>query len=384
MVLLSGKLPGQRFESAGDAASFLTRVAWLQRAAVDGSCLREAPAKILSDSEVALTALGQNRDAYRHLGEDLKSDPDFLSALCRLWLPAIKRNGLELEGAPPAVKDCREAALAAISQYGGYLQYVSDRLREDREVVLAAVSDDGDALAHAGEVLQADRGIVFAAVRKTPSALQFAAPALRDDGELLSFVGILGHSKGVRPEMAIVSVRFEGASSSVTEYSKAVLRGIDAHPFLKDFDVYVPNPSSGCFCGSKDVLFSSAWACRGTAATCGLVKTDGYGRPAADTCWRHALRWHQQRAKFSNGFVVQIIEGVQKSPNGGYTEHALGESQDLREEMTRAVQLKVFRLWQKTDFGAPEVHALAAAVKSWQDEQADITFDQLLEACDVR
>merc|ERR1711935_1173058 len=80
----------------------------------------------------------------------------------------------------------------------------------------------------------------------------------------------------------------------------------------------------------------------GTASTCkftearNLVRASPWPwsmkKPARQSCWRFAFRYHQQVSKDTNGFMIQVDEF-----------DGLGDGQKIETLMAEQVGLKIFR-----------------------------------------
>merc|ERR1712032_1466257 len=66
-------------------------------------------------------------------------------------------------------------------------------------------------------------------------------------------------------------------------------------------------------------------ACRGTGTQC--------TRPCNQSCWRYSFAWHQQMARDSSGFMLQVIEGGK-----------LGAGQEIEAEMANHMNLRTFKI----------------------------------------
>uniref|UniRef100_A0A7S1A3Y3 DUF4116 domain-containing protein n=1 Tax=Noctiluca scintillans TaxID=2966 RepID=A0A7S1A3Y3_NOCSC len=103
----------------------------------------------------------------------------------KLVLAAVRKNGVELERAPPNLQRDPEVVLAAVSNMGVALEFASAELQSDRQVVLSAVAEDGDALWYAAPELRSDKEVVLTAVRSNGDALAHAHPDLQNDREIV-------------------------------------------------------------------------------------------------------------------------------------------------------------------------------------------------------
>jgi len=136
------------------------QVEWLQKVQQYWPSLRSAPPEILSDREVAVTAVKRSGEALALLSTELRADPDVvLSAVCR--------NGASLLHANARLRADPDLVLAAVGQHGPALAHAADRLRSAHDFVLAAVERNVECLAFADEETFAPRP--RAEVRNEPS-----------------------------------------------------------------------------------------------------------------------------------------------------------------------------------------------------------------------
>ena len=93
-------------------------------------------------------------------------------------LTAVAQNRYAFRDASEALRNDREVVLAAVKDNWLALRYASQALRNDRALVLAAVVECGLALQYASEALRNDRALVLTAVSNNRRALQFVAEPL--------------------------------------------------------------------------------------------------------------------------------------------------------------------------------------------------------------
>ena len=118
----------------------------------NGMNLAGAPANIKSNTLVVLGAFLQNYKALEHASPNLKANKDFMRAV-------VEDNGLALQYAS------KKVVLATVKQNGQALQHAPEALRGDRDVVLAAVCKSGYALQYVSKALKEYRDVVLAQLR---------------------------------------------------------------------------------------------------------------------------------------------------------------------------------------------------------------------------
>jgi len=285
-------------------------------------------------------------------------------------------------------------SIRALEEDAEALEFVPCDLKRDKRLVLRVVERNGHALEHAGEGLQNDPDVVLRAVTNDPGALRFAGELLlsqqelRDRAGLRDFSWLSAHDSSSVP-VVVMSVRYalNKKSSAASTYLQIFL---SEHPFFKKFRFYNPNAFSKRFCKYKadgttidwDACADGDWKCRGRldgAEKCGFPeycggrnqycpgckgKDETCTRPCKDSCWRYSFRWHQQLAKNSRGFMLQVVETGK-----------LGPGQELEDRMAEDIGLRIFRIAIDAGFNATRADG--------PSEQEKIVVDKLAVAVKV-
>lgn len=168
---------------------------------------------VLGDSQL-LTAVERESDGSVYLTVLVRHE-DFC-----YWLQEVKKNGLNLANAPPAICSDEVIVLAAIAQNGLSIQFAAHSMKSDphfiteavkanpsafthahmdlrgnRAFVLELVKQNGCALVGATEDLKRDRTIVLEAVKENEYAILHADVHLREDAEFVAHMA--KHNCGV-------------------------------------------------------------------------------------------------------------------------------------------------------------------------------------------
>jgi len=125
-----------------------------------------------------------------------------------------------------------------------------------------------------------------------------------------------------------LSVRFSLARSS-TDYATNFAIFLKRHSYLEEFQAY--NPNAWCKDSCDPSFTDINHPCRGTIQTCSFLEAQnlvqapsGEMRPANQSCWRYSFRFHLQKSKETNGFMIQVQE-----------QHGLGDGQRLKQRWPR-------------------------------------------------
>lgn len=271
--------------------------------------------------------------------KEMKADKEIIGE-------AIRQDGLLLKIASDELKADKDLVMTAVELCGEALEYAADELKSDPEVVQAAVKQNGEALKFASEKLRSTKEIVLAAVRQKPITLRYALGGLNQDNECLAICGIFDDAYDSRSSVdttrVVMSTRFSLGERS-SPYATTMALGLKRHPFFQDKDLYFPN---GWDKGTCDPDWTNiAHRCRGTFETCEKADYLKTGVPKEkECCWRYSFRYQLERAKRTNGFMIQV-EQYYKDVDGG--RHILGDGQQIETEMAEQVGVKVFRVQQE-------------------------------------
>jgi len=163
---------------------------------------------------------------------------------------------------------------------------------------------------------------------------------------------------------------FFSSSWEATSYAAQFAVAMKTDPFLGNFQTYEPRVTCIHLC---DPTFSGTdHPCRGTVDTCLFPRQlnfDADSRPKATRCcWRVDVRVHQQHAKDTSGFMIQLEE-----------HQGLVNDQKFDIDMAEQVRLKVFRVRATTSqWNAANFQRVATAVKAWYNSEcADDTMETI-------
>jgi len=198
--------------------------------------------------------------------------------------------------------------IAAVQKEGySLIKDVSRKLQMDEDLWIAAVQQDGNCLQHAPEEIRKNKEVVIAAARKTPAALKYGLDGMNQDGDCLKASSIWDQDQ-------------DKAVYSRTE--RAILKN-DTH--LQHFKTYNPNAwcQDSCDPNFTDMPYRRV-----------QYPDSGQTKPCATSCWRFAVRFHQQLSKETNGFMIQVEE-----------RNGLGDGQKIETKMAKEVGIKVFRTY---------------------------------------
>lgn len=367
----------------------------------DWRILEKLPEEMQSDEKILECCLVKSNSALKFVPKKYKDSIDFI-------LPFISKNGNLLQYVCGELQNTKSVCLAAVKERGFALRYASATQRNDPDVVFLAVSNDGSALKYASGPIKMKKHIVRAAVQQNSSAFQFADESLRADKDLVLFAvgrnaqnlkyalgglsqdrecwtaaGLTYSTPQGRKEggvYIVLSTRFSLRSesqSSVTEFTRL----LTAHPYIRDgiFDVYSPNAFEKSTCDPEWTQLD--WPCRGTFTTCLMPAEHKTGEPTASSCWRYSYRWHQEEAKHTSGFMLQIVDAF--PDDDGAVRYQLGQGQQIEGEMADAIGLKVFKVFQPrvvdvdtyrklyTHFNESHINALVEAIQKWYEAHCE-------------
>lgn len=226
--------------------------------------------------------------------------------------------------------------------------------------------------------------------------------------------------------MLVLSVRF-ALAEKVSPFSTIVHEFVGSNDYFRSMNIYNPNAVCKSFCGPKDEFVALGNPCRGLCGMqckhpdrcslhcalkakefkpCDKVRVRGYDgsvtqidssgdlvvgfdnktletcaassvmklfpEPTGHSCWRYSFRWHQQKAKDSNGFMLQVRERPYNSISESYFgKLELGQGQVLEELMAQEVGLDTFRIDMPNNWNSKKrqqvltlVDSVAAAIRS--------------------
>jgi len=288
-------------------------------------------------------------------------------------LVAVLKSGSALEYASDDLKSDKEVVLGAVGTYGRALRYSSDEIRKDSEVVIAAVKQHGDAIKYtygaegwtkkdfvvsmvtldgnylelASAEMQQNKEVVLAAIKQNAASIRYAKVGLDKDADLIRAAAASTAQKTSRSEQVIFSLNTgrnssnffsaENNSENTTEYATGVMLAVKQDPFLQKFQTH--NPRAGC------------------------QHVSAPQPPCSTTCWRLAVRLHQQVCQATKGFMIQVEE-----------KNGLGDGQKIEAQMANEAGLKIFRTYTNSKvlhwdhmpiWNFDGAVALSTAVEAW-------------------
>jgi len=279
--------------------------------------------------------------------------------------------------------------LRAIQDDASALEFASHAMQSNKDVVLMAVAQNGDALQFASAALQDDPEVVRRAVQQDSGALRFAGEGLVQRKDLLEEAGLLWASWLVPPDsymerpLVVMSVRF-ALHKEASPASTYLQTHLCQDPFFSKFQYYNPNAFNKGFCKMLadgkidwDSATNKDWKCRGQLdgemrchlpmvcagrnIECPMCRGTGTQctRPCNQSCWRYSFAWHQQMARDSKGFMLQVIEGGK-----------LGAGQEIEAEMAKHMNLETFKIAVSDTFNPLNTSDVSAKVSvEWLGEQ---------------
>jgi len=372
-----------------------------------GTALEFADHKFKSDKEVVLAAVANNSDACRFVETfgEMWNDGDFVLSMVKkrgdvfpyvnktaeMWnekdfvlsMVKIESDAFYYVNKTADVWNDKDFVLSMVQMRGDSLKFATNNLKKDtdillaafkqmgvtvhehmteKELVMAAVSANGISLQCASDELREDKEVVLAAVTQRPAALKFALGGLSQDSDSLRESGIwdqvhrmLSYS---RTEHAILSVKVSLAEKT-TPYATEFASEMEKDSFLGQFQTYnlIAGRKHSCDPNFTDIQHQ----CRGTLDTCSIPEHENLTddkQPKKSSCWRFTFRFHQEKCKATNGFMIQVQEG-----------ESLGASQRIEAEMAGQVGLKVFRTTtgRCTLFDGSNFCRLSNAVEAWYE-----------------
>jgi hypothetical protein len=137
----------------------------------------------------------------QHMSDIIRADKNFV-------LPAVEKNGLDLQYASQNMQEDTDVVLSAVNQNGNALEFADNKFKSNRAIVDKAVSAerfyDNRALKFASDTLKADKEVVLHAVRNNGLALEFASETLRGDKEVVKAAFV---STGLSLQFADITLR---------------------------------------------------------------------------------------------------------------------------------------------------------------------------------
>jgi len=345
---------------------------------------------ISKDKDVVLAAVSRDGFAIEFAHDTLKHDKRVMLAAVKqlqmsakdvvlahvndnmsvkdIVLAGVKRDARFLAFAPGNLKNDKDVALTAAIYIGCPVNPGSSM----KDVALALVRMHGDFLLGISGNLRADKDVVLAAVTQNSASLKYALGGLNQDSDCLKAAGLFEEETRdyqrpeKRPEKVTLSLKFSLLRES-TRYATDFAKAMQRDSYLRHFKTFNPNTGSKQNCDDKLDYTSMDNPCRGTLWTCkfpdsknATYDTNGNMFPRKTSCWRFAFRFHQQKSKESNGFMIQVEE-----------QHGLGDGQKMETEMARELKLKVFRTYTNSfnvgDAGNSwdGIRVISKAVQEW-------------------
>jgi len=214
---------------------------------------------------------------------------------------------------------------------------------------------------HRGCLVGGCFGLLVAAVMAPGSAWCRRRPSLVETGAApVGGKGVDSAMPGMysRTEAAMLSIPFQ-LGEACTEYSQDFVAALRRDPFLSQFHTYLPY--TWCMTSCDPGFADLSHHCRGTNETCKQTVQENReggqpgGKPCKGSCWRVAVRHHQESCKGTNGFMIQIEEGS-----------GLSDGQRIEAILADRLRLKVFRTATvDSRFSHHQMAHVSAAVQSW-------------------
>jgi len=175
---------GCHFQHASPRVRGLRDIALLAVADTSYNNLERVPPPLRHDRQVLSTALRGHSQAYLHVPEDLRADPELLA----LAIEHSEGNSVVFEAMPPSARDDREIALRMVSRDGWGFRHASERLRDDKEVLLTALAKNISVLDDASARLRADADVArfVAHSQDCRAGFRHLDPAVRDAPDVVA------------------------------------------------------------------------------------------------------------------------------------------------------------------------------------------------------
>ena len=330
----------------------MTYQEWILKVRADGLELRYVPTEFRSDKNLVLDAVKEDGSSIQYAEISLRDDEDIVEK-------AVEQKGRALYFASPRMKSNKKIVLKAVKQDGHALKYASDRMRQDKEVVIAAASKSSDAIKYALGIARQDKDCLIAAGMWDE----------HHDTQRLSEITV-SSDPSTKKRVVALSTRFalkEDSNFEATNFT-ALFKN---HEFILAgrFVVYSPNAFEKSTCDPSGEYTDLSWPCRGTYETCKKEHNLKVGHPQDQCCWRYSFRHQLQRAKHSQGFMIQIVEAEDRT---GPQE--LGKGQQIEKEMAYDLAIKNFQVHRPRyndrhdlNFCEDDINTLVAEIKDWYD-----------------
>mmetsp|Transcript_94757 Transcript_94757/g.141965 ORF Transcript_94757/g.141965 Transcript_94757/m.141965 type:complete len:692 (-) Transcript_94757:304-2379(-) len=364
----------------------------LAAVAQEPSAIIHASPSLMDDKEFVKQVVAKHAMALRFLSADFRADKDVV-------MSAVQHSGLALQHASEELRADKEIVLMAVSGNADALQYTTSMdLRTDKQIWMAMLAQNGNHLAEAPEKCRRDKACVLVAARSCHGSLKYALDGLNQDEDCLIAAGLWdeGYTQGA--QMIVLSTRFSlSAESSATATEFTVL--LKSHSYFLEeagFTVYSPNAFNKSTCDPEWTRMD--WPCRGTSSSCKIhdpaLKS---GIPKSESCWRYSYRYHLQKTKQQNGFMIQLIEIHEQNwvheQNWMHNwMHVPGKGQLIESVMASEVGVKVFRIFEpgfrksgemefnsRSHFRREDIDELAHHIRRWYQQNC-----QDMTECDVQ
>jgi len=332
----------------------------------DPDAIKYVGEKFQNDDEIALAALRRYPDAIKYVGGKFRNDKKIALGVVNMFPAAMKYVGEKFQ-------NDKEIALAAVRKDPDAIKYVGEKFQNDEEIALAALRRYPDAMKYVGETIRNDKEIALAAVRKDPDAIKYVGEYIKHDSELLTAAGMFDADhidSATRKKMMtnstikkiVLSTRFSlnvESTSQATRFTKLLKE--NEHIRQNNFKIYAPNAFDKKTCDPNWTDFDHP--CRGTDDTCEYKnELTKEGQPTDNCCWRYSFRRQLEEAKFTGGFMLQLVEG-----------DGLGKGQTIEKQMAEELSLKIFHVIQpivlnsnvERPFDERNIEEVASAIKCW-------------------
>jgi hypothetical protein len=143
---------------------------------------------LAKDKDIMFSAVKQ-KNVLKYVVDIIKNNKELYldNNFCRkLFLTAVKHDGMSLEHVFVMYKDDKQIVESAIKQNQYALSFASKNLRNDKNIVISAVYKHGYTLEFASNALRNDKEVVLLAVKQNRNAFQFASDTLKLDKDIIN------------------------------------------------------------------------------------------------------------------------------------------------------------------------------------------------------
>ena len=347
----------------------------------NGELLQYLPSKYQNDRDVVIVACNQNGIALRYAAMSFREDHEVVLVACQ-------QNGQALSLADPCLRKNKDIVLAAVSSEPESLKYAMEGLNQDSDCLIASRLWDEKyhGCRHRNQQVYCNPGPIGR--QNSPKRILRTTDHVKAITNNIPNATTLVSPRLTRKRI-VLSTKFslhEEASSVATKFTILLKQ----HPYIQsnNFKVYSPNAYDKGTCDPH--WTRKEWPCRGTYDTCQMNDPKfKVGVPTNNSCWRYSFRHQLEQAKRTDGFMIQLVElcsdSAKKQPVRSVNskcvkkvdiyyprqnvecldsndhnddtayfvadeEYSLGKGQAIETEMARDVGIKVFRVYQPSNY----------------------------------